>query len=156
MSDAVRLMPALTICQPYAYLITLPHTDPRHKRVENRTWPTSHRGDLVIHAGKSREWLHTYDEGEITVAEMMAMPFGAVVAVADMTACMDVGDIDHLNTSHPMRWLRSHPHCEGPVCWVLENVRVLRKPIPAKGAQGIWQWTPQWPLDFRMEEQADE
>lgn len=27
------------------------------KRVENREWPTSYRGPLLIHAGKSREWL---------------------------------------------------------------------------------------------------
>src|SRR3546814_21116370 len=45
-------MKALTICQPYAELILL-----GLKRVENRSKPTRHRGPLLIHAGKSRDWL---------------------------------------------------------------------------------------------------
>lgn len=50
-------MKALTICQPYASLVMLPESDPRHKRVENRRWATKFRGRLAIHAGKSRNWL---------------------------------------------------------------------------------------------------
>ena len=45
-------MKALTICQPYPHLIML-----GEKPVENRTWATSYRGPLAIHAGKSRQWL---------------------------------------------------------------------------------------------------
>jgi hypothetical protein len=48
---------ALTICQPYAELIAR-----GEKVIENRTWPTSYRGPLLIHAGKSREWL--YGDGD--------------------------------------------------------------------------------------------
>lgn len=39
-------MKALSIRQPWAWLIV--HG---FKPVENRTWPTSHRGDILIHAG---------------------------------------------------------------------------------------------------------
>ena len=42
-------MYALTIHQPWAWAIMA-----GIKRVENRTWRTSHRGPLVIHAGKHR------------------------------------------------------------------------------------------------------
>ena len=45
-------MKALTICQPYAEMIAN-----HEKPIENRTWPTSYRGPLAIHAGKSRAWL---------------------------------------------------------------------------------------------------
>lgn len=48
---------ALTVCQPFAHLIALPDSDDRMKRVENRTWHTPHRGELLIHAGRSRKWL---------------------------------------------------------------------------------------------------
>ena len=41
-------MKAITISQPWAHLIVR-----GEKRVENRTWPTEHRGPLAIHAGKS-------------------------------------------------------------------------------------------------------
>lgn len=49
---SMRRMKALTVCQPYASLIAR-----GKKRVENRTWSTSYRGHLYIHAGKSRKWL---------------------------------------------------------------------------------------------------
>ncbi|MFA7254088.1 MAG: hypothetical protein WC107_06075, partial [Patescibacteria group bacterium] len=56
-------MKALTVCQPYASLIVgWPGIDPDDvKRVENRTWPTSYHGPLLIHAGKSRLWLSSWD-----------------------------------------------------------------------------------------------
>lgn len=40
-------MKALTLRQPWAWLVV--HGG---KRVENRRWRTSHRGDFLIHAGK--------------------------------------------------------------------------------------------------------
>lgn len=60
-------MKALTICQPYPHLICTPQSDLKdgdvRKRVENRTWGTSHRGPLLIHAGRSKAWLRECGEG---------------------------------------------------------------------------------------------
>ena len=114
-------MKALTICQPYAELIAR-----GEKRIENRTWPTSYRGPLAIHAGKSREWLDPdeidYPDGELV--------FGAVVAVADLVGCRRVEDLTG-------GW-RDHEHAHGPWCWLLANVRRLPTPVPMRGAQGLW------------------
>ena len=44
----MRQMKALTVLQPYAWAIVT-----GLKKIENRTWPTSHRGELLIHAGLS-------------------------------------------------------------------------------------------------------
>ena len=41
-------MKALSIRQPWAWLIVHGHKD-----IENRTWTTSFRGRLLVHAGKS-------------------------------------------------------------------------------------------------------
>ena len=49
-------MKAITICQPYAELILL-----GQKRVENRVWKPDYFGPLLIHAGKSRTWLDSYE-----------------------------------------------------------------------------------------------
>ena len=69
-------MKALTICQPYATLIVR-----GEKLVENREWPTRYRGRLLIHAGKSRQWLDDEDEAEF--AELGdPLVFGAVVGEA--------------------------------------------------------------------------
>lgn len=127
-------MKALTICQPYAELIAR-----GDKPIENRMWATSYRGPLLIHAGKSREWLDEDDE-----VLYPGMPFGAFVAVADLVACL------HVNQAWPNCWrhLVGHEHANGPWCWVLENVRRFDVPLPAKGAQGLWESA--MPIDARI------
>ncbi len=115
-------MKALTICQPYAELIAR-----GEKVIENRTWPTSYRGHLAIHAGKSRAWLM----GD--PFEPRGMAFGAVVAIARLADCVKVEDLPA-----PLCY---HEHAHGPWCWVLEDVTRFPEPIPARGAQGLWEWT---------------
>lgn len=116
-------MKAITICQPYAELIAR-----GEKPIENRMWSTPFRGPLAIHAGKSLNWLDDDDNPADFV-------FGAVVAVADLVACL------HVNQAWPSRWrhLIDHEHANGPWCWVLENVRRI-DPVPYRGAQGLWEW----------------
>lgn len=118
-------MTALTICQPYADLIAN-----GSKLIENRTWPTSYRGRLAIHAGKSRAWLMD-DE------DPAAFVFGAIVAVATLADCLELR-----SASWPSKYqhLKQHEHCGGPWCWILEDVRRVATPIPFRGAQGLWQF----------------
>lgn len=117
-------MKALTICQPYADMIAT-----GEKAIENRTWPTAYRGLLAIHAGKSRAWLSDEDE-----RERPNMPFGAVVAMANLVACVPVADV-------PSELREQQPeHVNGPWCWILEDVQRFNPPIPARGAQGLWEW----------------
>lgn len=137
MSDMIK---ALTICQPYAHLICLPDDDDRAKRVENRTWPANYRGPLLIHAGKSREWL-SGDNYEIDVAEMR---FGAIIGIANLADCVQKGGL----TGNPSGfsdaalrrwpWLAAHQHAEGPWCFVLTECRRFDVPIPYRGAQGLF------------------
>ena len=127
-------MRALTICQPYAELICR-----GVKRVENRTWPTSYRGALAIHAGKSHQWLDLDETGlrdrryGIPLSEMV---FGAVVAVCDLVDCLSYSAIRDHSRKYP--WIRDHKHTEGPWCWVLSNVRRLATPVPYKGSLGLF------------------
>lgn len=125
-------MRGLTIAQPYAYLISLPESRPDHKRVENRTWATSYRGTLAIHAGKSKEWM---DEDDFLLRDQLF--FGAIVAFADLVDCVTV---HAARAGKPFEWLRTHKHVSGPWCWILENIRPLAVPIPCKGAQGLWEF----------------
>lgn len=129
-------MKALTICQPYAHLIALPDDDDRAKRVENRTWETLIRGDVLIHAGKSRSWLDldatgSTDNSGIKVSEMA---FGAIVGVANIVDCFHVAHTyERAVKRYP--WLETHQHVSGPFCFVLADVRPLLNPIPFRGAQ---------------------
>jgi hypothetical protein len=124
-------MKALTICQPYAHLIVR-----GEKRVENREWTTRYRGPLVIHAGKSREWLapeclHEY------AAEGDPLVFGAAIGVADLIDCLHINRIVAGEYDARHIWLSEHDHTHGTWCLVLSSVRRF-DPIPWKGAQGLW------------------
>lgn len=87
-------MKVLTVRQPWASLISL-----GVKRIETRSWSTSFRGPLAIHAGKAKpsrdlvrmgQWLTRWDYGEGRYAmsdglgKWVALPLGAVVAVCDL------------------------------------------------------------------------
>lgn len=128
-------MKALTICQPYAHLIAT-----GEKRVENRTWPTSYRGPLLIHAGKSRDWL--------TGDDPAGMVFGAVVATATLADCLHINAIERREHAGTYPWLCDHEHTSGPWCWVLTNVQALPEPVPARGAQGLWDMP--WPSNLKV------
>lgn len=127
-------MKALTISQPYASLIA-----DGEKWIENRTWSTNYRGPLAIHAGLGSRYL--------SKTELAEYPTGLVIAIADLTACVNVEEIRERNNipipipGTDITWLEAslHEHTEGPFCWVLENVRKI-EPVRATGKQGLWEW----------------
>ena len=128
-------MKAITVCQPYAYLLCLPTNDDEHKRIENRTWYTGYRGPLAIHAGKSRKWLDTWDGRPIPESEIV---FGAVVGVGTLIDCLHIDRVRRLVTG-PRLWVKHHIHAKGPYCWILAPaVRPLVPPVPCLGSLGLW------------------
>ena len=58
------MIPALSIRQPWAWLIVNGHKD-----IENRDWPTNFRGRLLVHAGQTMARRY-YDE---TCEELLRM-----------------------------------------------------------------------------------
>ena len=147
-------MKALTIQQPYAHLIALPDGDDRAKRVENRTWESPYIGTLAIHAGRGRDYLCPdderpgWDEEGVRVADMA---FGAVVAVAELRGCVRLDARPHRMPTDCLPewarrrwpWLACHRHVEGPVCWILAEVRAMARPVPCRGAQGLFDLPPE-------------
>lgn len=129
-------MKALTISQPFASLIAS-----GEKWVENRRWFTQFRGRLAIHAGKGTQYM-TLDE-----MRREGLPIGAVVATAQLVACVNLEDLRERPNSPILvapgirvQDVLDHKHAEGPWCWVLADVQPLAEPVPARGAQGIWDW----------------
>lgn len=114
-------MKALSIRQPWAWLIVN-----GHKPVENRTWPTSHRGDTLVHAGKVFD-----DEGLRSV--LAAFPhlrgvlprqyeLGGIVGTAQLVGCVQ---------QHPSAWFT------GPYGFVFFTPRPLPF-VPARGELGFF------------------
>lgn len=122
-------MRALTVQQPYAELII------RHgKRVENRTWPHSHRGALVIHASKSKVRMTGEDERRFP-----DIGVGVIVGIVNMIACVRSADIDAGNVPDGLKWLTTHPYVEGPWCWVFDDEPwAVPRAIPYKGNRGMF------------------
>lgn len=134
-------MKAITISQPFASLIA-----DGEKFVENRTWQTSHRGLIAIHAGKGTQYM--------SAAQMRAggLVTGQIVAVANLVACLEIGFIRRqAEHEEPLSGLNGlsvsdvaqHEHTEGPWCWVLRDVRKISTPIDCAGAQGLWTVPPE-------------
>jgi hypothetical protein len=121
-------MKAITVMQPYAELIIS-----GEKLVENRTWATAYRGPLLIHAGKSEEWLSTYDPLPDH------MEFGAIIGVCMLVDCVRERDIHHPYPRSDLAYLRNHPHVEGPYCWILREARRFQKQILFRGYQKLWE-----------------
>ncbi len=115
-------MKAISIRQPWAWLIVQ-----GYKTVENRTWATRIRGEILIHAGKAAD-----REDEKIIREVCAelgvdMPEkldrGGIVGVVDIVDCTleptDETDLD---------W-----HEPGVYAWILRNPRPLPfVPYPGK------------------------
>lgn len=131
---------ALTVSQPYASMIAS-----GEKWVENRTWPTRYRGRLVIHAGRGTQYLtrgqlEKYPSGVLCSVQLVAcvelvrgkVP-GEQGLTADAVAQLEAAGVD-------VAAFCQHEHTEGPFCWVLQNVRRFREPLPARGMPGLWEW----------------
>jgi hypothetical protein len=100
---------ALTIRQPWAALVVS-----GRKRVEWRTWATTHRGPLLIHAGQGRADVRVPRD-----VRALASVRGALIGRVDVVSCE-----------------ACHCGC-GTYAWVLANARELPH-VPMRGHQGLW------------------
>jgi hypothetical protein len=145
-------MKAITIRQPWASAIARP--GPNAKRVENRGRPTTHRGPVAIHAGKTPDTLADQDPRIVRMFgrdPRVGMPMGAVIAVAELVDC-------HQATWNPdvccAPWGEDFyvTPTGGGRAWhlVLDNVRQLAQPVPARGALSV-----PWTLPADVAEQVE-
>lgn len=131
-------MKALSIRQPWANLILT-----GEKRIENRTWSTSHRGRILVHAAKSVEDLQIPDSGIRLTRRDFGFQFGALIGVVDIVDCI-VMDMRYkppaLSPENRAKypWLESDVHAIGPVCWVLENPRFFKRHIKYSGRLNLF------------------
>lgn len=139
-------MKTLSLTQPWATLVAI-----GAKRVETRSWKTSYRGPIAIHAAKGfPKWAR-----EFTLEPMVyeavrfdkheGYPLGALIATARLVNILPtdiliggtVFDVSFEPLSERERFFGDYS--SGRFGWFLEDVRQLDKPIPAKGALGLWE-----------------
>ncbi len=140
-----RTIKAISLWQPWASLIAI-----GEKQFETRSWDTSYLGLVAIHAAKrwtlaelqafsnfnqrfpdlTQRWNYTNDQ-------MHPLPLGSVLCVCRLKGCYRT---NYLNISE--REMAFGNFAPGRFAWKLELVETFDQPIPAKGAQGLWNW--QW------------
>jgi hypothetical protein len=117
-------MRALSIRQPWAWLIIAGHKD-----IENRSWDTRHRGSLLVHAG--RAWARMPIE-EIEKRYRVQIPREKLLR-GGIIGSVELVDVVR---KHRSRWFDG----EG-FGWVLKNPR----PLPFRkmdGRLGLFEVTP--------------
>lgn len=149
-------MKAITLWQPWASLLAC-----GAKRYETRSWATSYRGPIAIHAAAKKPssiWEAIRDivdrvRAELGIIDPDDLPHGAIIAKCELVEChrMQIDPKTHriaLYNSHGN--LTSVSLCSkeilfgdwthGRYAWEFANMTMLPEPIPAKGGQRIWNW----------------
>lgn len=150
-------MKAITLTQPWATLVAI-----GAKAVVTKSWQTSYRGPIAIHAAKSLhsvggerelkslcgsspfyEVLSEYAKSHFAntslkeMAENPMMPFGSVIAVAELES---IQATDTIANSLSLQEIAFGDYSYERYAWVLSNVVKLPRPVEAKGQLGLWNW----------------
>lgn len=129
------LVRGLTLWRPWAAAIV--HGP---KAVENRHWPAPQASIdaglwIAVHAGRT----YDLDAARFILARWPdvrdSIPHGdrqGVVGVAKVLRAVRAEDLE-----------TPDPWAVGPWCWMLGFRRALPRPIPCRGAQGLWTLPPE-------------
>jgi len=155
-------MKALTICQPWATLVTI-----GAKRIETRSWSTTYRGPLAIHAAAGlgpvggfkglvrqcrvdpfRGVLRAAADDGLIPEYIDDYPLGAIVAVAELVEVYQIlegvtgfyAEDSSILFDLTDQERAFGDYTPGRYAWLLADVRRLEEPIPARGALGLWNW----------------
>lgn len=148
-------MRGLSLTQPWATLVAI-----GAKQIETRSWRTSYRGPVAIHAAlkfpkecKDLIFTEPFNSAlqriETNSKGLKDLPRGVIIAVCDVTAVCFI-DTERREDGVPSILLGGNyriivgkerafgDYSNGRFAWILENLRVLKEPIPCKGALSLW------------------
>lgn len=145
-------MKGVTLTQPWATLVAL-----GAKTIETRSWRTTYRGPLAIHAGMNKTYMARLCGDPLFRDALGGMspfelPRGVFVAVAQLVGLVETHVLDKADRS----WAWTSPqgrfyefnltdqerafgdYVPGRYAWLLSDVRPLATSIPCRGALGLW------------------
>ena len=129
-------MKAISIIEPWATLIK-----EKKKFIETRSWQTSYRGELYIHASSKK--VKRSDENVARLLSLIpnvSMGYGNIICKCKLVDCiyMDQAFLDKIQ-KNKQEFLCGEYRL-GRYAGVLEDVQALGKPIHAKGHLSIWNY----------------
>lgn len=153
-SAAVR---AITLWQPWAsFMVAAP--DPL-KSIETRSWSTTYRGPLLIHAAKREPaWvrnlflenqpllrllvtLRRNASGQFFLADVFdSLPRGAILGGGTLVGCEPT---ERVSVAPDSSEGRLGDYSPGRWAWGITRAYSLREPVAANGKQGLWAPSPE-------------
>mgnify|MGYP006320865015 FL=1 len=133
-------MRTLSLLQPWATLVAI-----GAKQIETRSWATSYRGPVAIHAslGFPRSARNLCFEEPFCDAlqaagylDVLDLPRGVIIATATIEAIVPMRELVAMPTE-PERSFGDY--APGRFAWFLGDINPLVVPIPAKGKLGLWE-----------------
>lgn len=132
-------MKALTLTQPWASLVAM-----GVKGYETRSWQTSYRGPLAIHAAKTATKADraVWDQYLVDFARFgfaltwEDLPRGEVIGFTRLIGIRPVEEVRHLIG---VRELFLGDYTDGRFAWELGATEPI-EPAPARGHLGLWNW----------------
>ena len=128
-------MRVLSIKEPFATLIK-----DGVKRIETRSWKTNYRGELYIHASLTRKDITDRHE-LLELVKVKTFSYGYIICRCKLKDCvyMTKDFVEDIRNNHHQEYICGI-YTEGRYAWVLDEIEILDKPIPAKGKLGIWKY----------------
>lgn len=130
-------MKVLSLTEPCATLIK-----EKKKKVETRSWKTSYRGELYIHASLTKipkSWKE--DKEFMKLVENIPLNFGNIICKCNLVDCiyMTKEYVEEMKSKNYQEYICGE-YKEGRYAWILENIQPLKQPIKVKGHLSIWNY----------------
>lgn len=130
-------MKVLSLTEPCATLIK-----EKKKLVETRSWKTTYRGELYIHASSTsipKEWRE--NEEFMGLVKDKPLNFGNIICKCNLVDCiyMTKEYVENMKKNNHQEYICGK-YKEGRYAWILENIQTLDNPIKAKGHLNIWNY----------------
>ena len=130
-------MKVLSLIEPSATLIK-----DNKKTIETRSWKTSYRGELYIHASNTKILKKDKENKELMeLVKNSSFEFGYIICKCNLVDCiyMTKEYVENMKINNHQEYICGI-YEEGRYAWILENIQVLDNPIKAKGHLSIWNY----------------
>ena len=130
-------MKVLSLTEPYATLIK-----EGMKKVETRSWKTSYRGELYIHASSTKIPKTSKENAELmNLVTENNLNYGYIICKCNLVDCLKMTQeyVENIKKNNYQEYVCGE-YKEGRYAWILENIEMLDNPIKAKGHLSIWNY----------------
>lgn len=127
-------MKVLSLLEPWASLIK-----EKVKYVETRSWKTSYRGELYIHASLRKVTIKDEKTNDlVSLLNNNEFKYGHIIAKCKLIDCIYMDDEYVKNMNKNKIEYMCGEYSIGRYAWILGDIEILETPIPAKGKLSIW------------------